>query len=392
MEEGWTDRQTTCWWGLAGLWGCQPPLHSTSRGGRGESCCCCSGKRPVPSSPPRGNPDLTFRSRQSHQRPGQGPGCTNPLVLGGDTGRDPQPSSPLPPPHPLPLQCCWARTPRWSRSCPGSLPASGRGGHGGVTSSPNRRFPPALGTASCASQPSPGLLLLLPQQTPNKHNTGEAPSILPASPGDTEAHKGPTGNSIAAGSTWVPDPRLTGVQFLLCPAFYRPFPPHRSIARQRGATLWLLTAHCFRATARGHLSGLKSHQCLAPGIFPSPRVEGAPCPSALLRTLGCFVPQFPWLRGSQQHAHPIQKEMKGTLSPPPAAQFLPPEESGPAQLLSWSPALPGCWDTPNQFRAGMHGSHPKASGWGGVSTPGPSPCTAPMATLQPALGSGSRGT
>lgn len=76
--------------------------------------------------------------------------------------------------------------------------------------------------------------------------------------------------------------RLAGVQFLLCPAFYRPFPPHRSIARQRGATLWLLTAHCFRATARGHLSGLKSHQCLAPGIFPSPRVEGAPCPSPLL--------------------------------------------------------------------------------------------------------------
>lgn len=77
------------------------------------------------------------------------------------------------------------------------------------------------------------------------------------------------------------------------------------------------------------------------------------------------MPQFPWLGGSQQHAHPTQKEMKGTLSPPPAAQFLPPEESAPAQLLSWSPALPGCWDPSNQFRAGMHGSHPKAPGLGG---------------------------
>lgn len=158
----------------------------------------------------------------------------------------------------LPLPWCWARASCCSRSCPGSPPAAERGGgHGGVTSSLNRRFPTVLGTVSGASQPSPGLLLLFPPQPPNKHNTGEAPSIASSLPHRGKPRhrrtRGPhrqhdRGGAKPAGSTWVPNPRLTGVRFLLCPVS-RPFPPCRSIARQRGTTLRLLTAHCFRAIA-----------------------------------------------------------------------------------------------------------------------------------------------
>ena len=216
----------------------------------------------------------------------------------------------------LPLLSCWAQAPCCSRSCPSSPPAVEGGGQGGVTSSPNRRFPPALGTASGASQPSPGLLLLLlllllPPQTPNKHGTGEVLSILPASPGETEAppHMGapPATRSQrgrAGGEHVGPRPasHRCPVPPLSCFSPFPSPPAHRPAEGSDPSAIDgpLLPCHCTlpgTALPRDASVALKatSSQRLAPGIFPSPGVEGAPCPPPLLRTQGCSVPQFPWL-------------------------------------------------------------------------------------------------
>lgn len=189
--EGGMDRQTDH--GRAGARraaGVLAPPHGSSRGGHGEGCRC-SGKRPVPSSPPRGNPDLTFRSRQSHQRPALGPAARlhEPPRPGGERAGAPS----LPPlslllllPAALPLPSRWARAPCRSRSCPGSLPAAESGGNT-VGSQVPRTDGSRQPWERCLMLPSPALasllLLFLPPQMPNPHSTGEALSILPASPG-----------------------------------------------------------------------------------------------------------------------------------------------------------------------------------------------------------------
>lgn len=80
--------------------------------------------------------------------PGTGARLHAPPSLGSTEQGPPAFVPALPPPRCLP---CPAVLPQLRR-----LPASnGRGGHGGVTSSLNRRFLTALGTASGASSPAP---------------------------------------------------------------------------------------------------------------------------------------------------------------------------------------------------------------------------------------------
>lgn len=199
--DGWTDGRSTCQWGLAGTQRCwsPPALYSTSRGGGGGGLW---GKLPLQReeagsllpTPRKSGFDISQPPKPS--APGgraRGQAAQKPLTRGGGWGSGqgpPQPSSLLPPPPPRCLPCPCRLAGHEHPAAPTAAPAPSQqrsgGGHGGVTSSPNRRFPPALGTMSGASQPSPGLLLL-PWQTPNKHGLGEAPSILAASPGETEA-------------------------------------------------------------------------------------------------------------------------------------------------------------------------------------------------------------
>lgn len=266
-------------------------------GGHGESCCR-GGKRPVPSSPPRGNPDLTFRSRQSHRAPGTragGQAAPTPLPGEGAAGRDPQPSSPLLSLLLLLAACLalasvpGAGTPPLPQ--PSRLPASreGGGGHGGVTSSPNRRFPPALGTASGASQPSPGLLLLLPS-TPNKHSTGEVTSILPTSLGETEArlHMGaPPATRSRRGAHGAPTcvSSVSGSSFVLFLALSLP-PEHRPAAAIDPSAIDRPLLPCHRtlpgaALPSGTLVALKVASCQHLGFFHplGTRVHPAHVPS-----------------------------------------------------------------------------------------------------------------
>lgn len=371
--------------------GVSPRLcEARPRGGHGESCCR-GGKRPVPSSPPRGNPDLTFRSRQSHRAPGTragGQAAPTPFPGEGAAGRDPQPSSPLSPPPPCCLPCPCLGAGRRHPAAPAALPAPRQQRRGGTWRGhkfPEQTVPasPGNGIRCFPAQPwpPPPPPPINPKQTQHRRGDQHPPHLAGGNRG-TAAHGGPSGNSIAAGSTWGPDLRLAGVRFLLCPVS-RPFPPAGaspgSSDRPFGyrPPIASVPSHpAWRGPAQRHLGGLKSRQLPAPGIFPSPGNEGSPCPCPLLWTCRCSVPQFPWLRVAWENsAYPIQEhlEMKGTILP----RFFPSGGSGPTQLLSWPPALPGGSESPpTPSEWGYVTVHPKAPRWGG-------PCLAPLSRWPP---------
>lgn len=215
-------------------------------------------------------------------------------------GRDPQPSSPLPPlpPHCLPCPCLGAG--HGHPAAPAAAPAPRQQQRGGGTRR-GHKFPeqtvpdsPGNGVRCFPAQPRPPppLPTATPKQT--QHGRGAQHRILPASPGETEAspHTGapPATRSrrSQAGREHVgpqPTSHRCPVPPLSCFSSFPSLPEHRPAEGNDPSAIDspLLPCHCTlprTALPRDASVALKATSCqrLAPGIFPSPEVEGAPCP------------------------------------------------------------------------------------------------------------------
>lgn len=202
---------------------------------------------------------------------------------------------------------------------------------------------------------------------------GASPATRSRRGRDSGEHVGP--RPVAP---WCPVPPLSCFSPFSSPLEHRPAEGSDPLAIDGP----LLPCRCTllgTAPLRDASVALKATSCqrLAPGIFPSAGVEGAPCPSPFPRTQGCSVPQFPWLEGGGiaaiQRLHPRAAGDEGAFPPPPAAQILPSEGSGPTQLHSWPPVLPAGSEPPSKFRVGMGDAHPKAPGFEGVHPRPPCP-------------------